>query len=81
MRKLKVRHERLPSIGERFDLDTSSGLTITVISHRSGRQDVAITYRGSDEPLVTVALTKSEARAVAMLLAGAHIELTTTPRT
>ena len=26
MRKLNVRHERLPNVGERFELDTASGL-------------------------------------------------------
>jgi K+/H+ antiporter YhaU regulatory subunit KhtT len=82
MRKLNVRHQRLPHIGDRFELDTASGMTIIVVSHpRSGRQNIGIAQPDGEEPLVTVALTKSEAGALAMLMTGAHIELTTTPGT
>jgi K+/H+ antiporter YhaU regulatory subunit KhtT len=80
MRKLKVGHEPLPGIGERFHVESACGLTITVVSHRSGRRDVAILETGDDEPLATVALSKGEAAAVAALLVGAQIELVpTTP--
>jgi K+/H+ antiporter YhaU regulatory subunit KhtT len=80
MRKLTVRHERLPRIGERFELDTVSGVTVTIVSHRSGRHDLIITRPDGEEPSATATLTGREARAVAMLLAGAYVELTTTPR-
>jgi TrkA domain protein len=75
MRKLKIRHEPLPLIGERFHLDAASGLTITVVSHRTGRREVAVLETDGDEPPVTVVLTKGEAAAVAALLVGAQIEL------
>ena len=81
MRKVKVRHERLPGIGERFDLDTAAGLTVTIIGHRAGRQHIAISAPESEVPLATAALTSPEARALAMLLAGAHVEVTTAPKT
>ncbi len=68
MRKLKVRHQPLPGIGELFELDTTSGLTLTVVTHRSGR------------PMVTAGLGRAEALAIATLLGGAHIELATTTR-
>jgi K+/H+ antiporter YhaU regulatory subunit KhtT len=79
MRKLHVRHEPLPHIGEKFELDTASGLTISVVTHRSGRRDLGIGERGGYQPLVTAVLTRPEAAAVAALLVGAHIELVTTP--
>ena len=80
MRKLKVRHQPLPGIGERFELDTASGLTLTVVTHRSGRRDVAIGTRSEEQPVVTAGLTRAEALAIATLLSGAHIELVTAPR-
>jgi K+/H+ antiporter YhaU regulatory subunit KhtT len=79
MRKLHVRHQPLPGIGDMFQLDVTSGLTVSVISHRSGRRDLAITERQAEEPLATAALTRAEAIAVAALLTGTHIELTSTP--
>ena len=42
MRKLKIRHERLPRIGELFELVSSSGGVVTVVSQRSGRRDLSI---------------------------------------
>ncbi len=80
MRKVKVRHEPLPGIGEVFELDTASGLTLTVVTHRSGRREIAIGTRDEEQPIVTVGLTRAEALAIATLLSGAHIELATTPR-
>ena len=80
MRKLKVRHQPLPGIGELFELDTASGVTLTVVTHRSGRREIAIGTGEEEQPTVTAGLTRAEALAVATLLSGAHIELATTPR-
>lgn len=76
MRKLKVRHQPLPGIGELFEFDTASGRKVTVISHRSGRRDIAIDQTEGEEPLATTGLTRAEATAMAMLLTGDPIELT-----
>jgi K+/H+ antiporter YhaU regulatory subunit KhtT len=81
MRKLKVRQERLPGIGDRFELDTGGGLTITVVNHRSGRRDISLAERGAEVPLATAALSRAESVAVAALLTGLQIELITTART
>jgi K+/H+ antiporter YhaU regulatory subunit KhtT len=81
MQKLNVRHEHLPRIGERFVLDTESGASLTVISHRSGRQDVTITDSRDREAAATASLTASEASAMAMLLSGTHIQLIATDPT
>ena len=80
MRKLKVGHEALPGIGDVFEIASASGLTVTVVAHRSGRRDVAVGTSGDDKPLVSVALTRTEAIALATLLTGVHVELVTTPR-
>lgn len=79
MRKLKIRHERLPGVGELFEFVASSGLAVSVVSQRSGRRDVSVGLPDADEPLTTVDLTRGEAAALAALLVGAHIELVTTP--
>ena len=79
MRKLHVRHRPLPGIGDLFELDLASGLTLSVVGHRSGRRDLSLAEREADSPMVSAPLTRSEATAVAALLTGAHIELTTTP--
>jgi K+/H+ antiporter YhaU regulatory subunit KhtT len=77
MRKVKVHHERLAGVGERFQLTTASGLNVTVVCHRSGRRDLAMGAPGADAPIVIAALSRTEAAAVAALLTGTHIELQT----
>ncbi|HKY77590.1 MAG TPA: potassium transporter TrkA [Acidimicrobiia bacterium] len=78
MRKFRVRRRPLPGIGQLFELDTSSGLTLSVVSHRSGRRDLVVAERGAEKPIVTAPLSRGEASAVAALLTGVHIELTVT---
>ena len=80
MGKVKVRHQPLPGIRELFELDTASGLTLTVVTHRSGRRDMAIGTRDEEQPMVTAGLTRTEALAIVTLLSGAHTELATAPR-
>ena len=80
MRKQKVKHRALPGIGDLFEITTGSGLSVSVVSHRSGRRDLAVGVPGADEPLVSVPLSRNEAIALATLLTGAHIELATTPQ-
>jgi len=80
MRKLRVRHEALPGVGERFEFPTASGMTVIVVTQRSGRRDVALRAGGEDGPLLSVALTRNESLALATLLMGTHIELSVAPR-
>jgi K+/H+ antiporter YhaU regulatory subunit KhtT len=81
MRKQKVQHEALPGIGDLFEIATGSGFIVTVVTHRSGRRYVTVGAPEADEPLVSIALTRTESVALATLLTGAHIELIATPRT
>jgi K+/H+ antiporter YhaU regulatory subunit KhtT len=78
MRKLKVRHQTLPHVGELFELVTASGAVVTIVTHRSGRRDLVVRRPDDDEPLSTTGLTRTESAAIAALLVGAHIELCTT---
>ena len=86
MRKQKVKHRALPGIGDLFEITTGSGLSVSVVSHRSGRRDLAVGVPGADEPLVSESTpeagtsARNEAIALATLLTGAHIELATTPQ-
>jgi K+/H+ antiporter YhaU regulatory subunit KhtT len=77
MRKVSVQHERLPGVGESFELVTTSGFTVTVVNHHSGRRDIAIRGRGADDSLAIASLTDTEAAAIALLLTGAYVEVTT----
>ena len=77
MRKVKVRHRPLPGIGDVFELDSTSGLKVTVINHRSGRRELAIGESAAGEPIAIVSLTRAQAAAVAQLLTGAYVEITT----
>ena len=77
MRRLKIRHDPLPGVGELFELVSGSGLAVTVVSQRSGRRHVSIGLPDADEPSASVDLTRAEATALAALLVGAHIELVT----
>jgi K+/H+ antiporter YhaU regulatory subunit KhtT len=69
----------MPGIGELFELVARAGPVVTVVSQRSGRKDVHIGLADADEPIAAVSLTRAEATALAALLVGAHIELTTDP--
>lgn len=80
MRKLKVRHQPLPHVGELFELVTASDVVVTIVTHRSGRRELVIRREGEEDPLSTTVLTRTESAAIAALLVGAHIELCTTER-
>lgn len=75
MRKLKVRRHPLPGVGELLEFTTASGLVLGVVSHRSGRRDVVIREPGEDTASSSAALTRTEAAALATMLTGAYIEL------
>ncbi len=66
---MRVQRIDLPGIGVRHDVLTSSGRTISVVSHRSGERDLAIV--DADDPDAssdTIALTDDEAAALADVL-------------
>jgi K+/H+ antiporter YhaU regulatory subunit KhtT len=76
MEQITVRHQPLPGVGDRFQLLAGSGWTVTVVCHGAGQRDLALVKTAGDQPIVTARLTGAEAKALAMLLAGVHITLT-----
>lgn len=77
MRKVRVRHRLLPGVGELLELDTRSGQMVTIIVHRAGRREIGLRRRGDETAAATAPLTAAESVALAGLLTGAHIYLTT----
>jgi TrkA domain protein len=70
-----VERTALPGIGLQHVFTTARGRQIGVISHRTGRRDLAIYDKEEpDTCVVTVALTGEEANALAELLGTGRIE-------
>ncbi|MFP5375458.1 MAG: cation:proton antiporter regulatory subunit [Acidimicrobiia bacterium] len=63
----------LPGIGQRYDVATVEGATVTVVIHHSGRRDIYV-LGGGDEPQAAVALTDSQARTLGAILGGAYFK-------
>ena len=63
----------LPGIGQRYDVPTVEGGTVTVVIHHSGRRDLYV-LRGGDQPQAAVALTDSQARTLGAILGGAYFK-------
>ena len=79
MRAQKVRHRRLPHVGELYEVDTIAGPIVAVVAHRSGRRDIAFRTGDAEQPPAAISLTRREALAIASLLTGNHIELVAAP--
>lgn len=63
----------LPGIGQRYDVPTVEGGTVTVVIHHSGRRDIYV-LQGGDRPQAAVALTDSQARTLGAILGGAYFK-------
>ncbi|NMO57627.1 cation:proton antiporter regulatory subunit [Actinoplanes sp. TBRC 11911] len=73
--RVRVEQTPLPGIGVRHDLITSSGRTMGVVSHRSGRRDLVLfDVDDPDACVASIPLTDDEAEALADLL-GASLML------
>src|SRR6185436_20684207 len=73
--RVRVEQTPLPGIGVRHDLVTSSGRTVGVVSHRSGRRDLVLyDVDDPDACLASIPLTDDEAEALADVL-GASLML------
>ena len=73
--RVRVEQTPLPGIGVRHDLITSSGRTVGVVSHRSGRRDLVLyDVDDPDACLASIPLTDDEAEALADVL-GASLML------
>jgi TrkA domain protein len=63
----------LPGIGQRYDLHTVDGRTVTVVIHHSGRRDLYVVEDG-DAPVASVELSDSQARSLGAILGGAYFK-------
>ena len=68
-----VTEQDLPGIGRRYQMTDDSGQVITVIVHHSGRRDVYVPRRGSNE-VDAVSFTDDQARRLGALLAGVYFK-------
>jgi TrkA domain protein len=68
----EVRETRLPGVGVRHELVTSSGQRVVVLHHRTGRRDLGVFLDPNDpDACTTVAhLDEEDARTLAELLGG-----------
>jgi TrkA domain protein len=63
----------LPGIGKRFSIKLSSGQTISIIIHHSGKREIYVLDEDGDVEC-TVVLTDQESREMGMILAGAFYQ-------
>jgi hypothetical protein len=70
-----VRQQTLPGVDAMCTLDVYAGVTVTVVSHRSGRGDVTIGAGSAGEADVTAALTEVEATALAALVTRGAVDI------
>jgi len=75
---LRIREQRLPGIGNRYDLPLDRGRHLMIVVGRDGRCQVGVVTGDADEPDRVVSLSREQAVAVAALLAGARFTIDTT---
>jgi TrkA domain protein len=74
---LRIREQRLPGIGHRYDLTVGRGTRLVIVVQHSGGRMVSIGTSHADEPDAAVSLTSDQAMAVAALLTGARFTIDT----
>ena len=75
---LRIREQRLPGIGNRYDLPLDRDRHLMIVVGRDGSCQVGVVTGDADEPDGVVSLTRDQAVAVAALLAGARFTIDTT---
>jgi K+/H+ antiporter YhaU regulatory subunit KhtT len=74
---LRIREQRLPGIGNRYDLPLDRRWHLMIVVGRDGRCQVGVIDGDADEPDRVVSLSREQAVAVAALLAGARFTIDT----
>ncbi|MDQ4144388.1 MAG: hypothetical protein M3198_11710 [Actinomycetota bacterium] len=75
--KVRVREQRLPGIGHRYDIQLDDGRHLFVVVQTDGRRTVGIMTSASDNPDVVAILSQDQAVAVAAILTGARFAIDT----
>lgn len=69
-----IQETQLPGVGVRHELTTSSGERVAVVTHRSGRREVAVFDRRDPDTCRTfLHLDPEDGRALAELLGGSQV--------
>jgi len=74
---VRVREQRLPGIGHRYDIQLDDGRHLFVVVQGDGRRAVGIGEPGAEQPDVTASLSQDQAVAVAAILTGARFSIDT----
>lgn len=74
---VRVREQRLPGIGHRYDIQLDDGRRLFVVVQRDGRRAVGIVDPGTDEPDTAASLSEDQAVAAAAILTGARFSIDT----
>ncbi len=75
---IRVREQRLPGIGHRYELALDTGRRVTVVVQDGGRRELGLLSGRADQPDVVVSLTEEQAVALAALLSGARFAIDST---
>lgn len=67
-----VGEDELPGIGRRYSVACDDGGVLTIVIHNGGRRDLYVTCPDGGDP-ANVSMDEWKARAVAGIIAGAHI--------
>lgn len=74
---LRIREQRLPGIGHRYELTANRGQRLVLVVQHDGGRTLSIGTPGADEPVAVLSLTGDQAVAVAALLTGARFTIDT----
>lgn len=69
-----INEQDLPGIGRRYEIAAGRGQQLVLVIHHSGRRDLYVMQRHSDEPRCAVELTDDEARRIGAILGGAFFK-------
>lgn len=64
----------LPGIGRRYEILAGGGQSVVVVVHHSGRRDLYVMERNSDDPKCAVELSDDQARRVGGILGGSSFK-------
>ncbi len=74
---VRVREQRLPGIGHRYDIQLDDGRQLFVVVQGDGRRAVGIVNPGVDQPDMAASLSQDQAVAAAAILTGARFSIDT----
>lgn len=78
--EVHVRQERVPGLGQLFQLAAPDGSAITVVAEDStGRRELLVRAPGADEPSARVELPEAHAVTLATLLSGVRVVFESEP--